>query len=569
MRAARVRPIVFARSRDWGERDDADHELDPRDRERSNRPHAGAGGGRRAPSGDLRARRLRRRALEGRVDARRHGGRAVPTRPRPRRHGLAAVADDRVPAGLGRRRRSRHAVVRADRADRRVGRAARRGVAQAPGLTRPGDGDGAGRGVKVDPPRTMHDVATASPRRSDELTRAQLAVGAGGSEPEVQRLIDQGVVVPRDEDPPFRTADILKVRVARACEEGGLPMAGMAEAIRKGLLSFAFVDTWPFEREGGGDHQTHGDLAEEIGVPLASLQAILEAFGFSSLEADDVVLETERPIAHLIGQAMSLGIIDLRRATRYGAAHTEALRRLAAVQTEIYHSGVEMPLLRSGVSESEAMSLAGKTTEPLIDLLDGAVLSAYRRQQEISWTEHQIEHIEQALEDAGIELAPGPLTAFAFLDLTGYTQLTEERGDEQAAALAGALADIVQRRSREHRGEAVKWVGDGVMFRFRDPGGAVRSALDMVEAIPAAGLPPAHVGVAAGPVIQQGGDFYGRTVNLASRISDRAEGGQVLVSPHVREMTSAPDVEFASVGAIELKGLTRAVELFEARRAAG
>jgi class 3 adenylate cyclase len=264
---------------------------------------------------------------------------------------------------------------------------------------------------------------------------------------------------------------------------------------------------------------------------------------------------------------MSLGIVDLRTATRFGAVHAEALRRLAAAQTEIYHSGVEMPLLRSGVSENEAMALAGKTTAPMIHLLDETVVSAYRRQQEISWTEHQIEHIEQALEDAGIELAPGPPTAFAFLDLTGYTQLTEERGDEQAAALAGTLADIVQRRSREHRGEAVKWVGDGVMFRFRDPKGAVMSALDMVEAIPAAGLPPAHVGVAAGPVIQQGGDFYGRTVNLASRISDKAAGGQVLVSPHVRELTSAPDISFASVGAIQLKGLANAVELFAARRA--
>jgi adenylate cyclase len=69
-------------------------------------------------------------------------------------------------------------------------------------------------------------------------------------------------------------------------------------------------------------------------------------------------------------------------------------------------------------------------------------------------------------------------------------------------------------------------------------------------------------------VIQQGGDFYGRTVNLASRISDRAAGGQVLVSPHVRELISAPDIAFASVGAIRLKGLKSAVELFEARRVA-
>jgi class 3 adenylate cyclase len=60
------------------------------------------------------------------------------------------------------------------------------------------------------------------------------------------------------------------------------------------------------------------------------------------------------------------------------------------------------------------------------------------------------------------------------------------------------------------------------MLRFRDPSGAVVSALDMVEDVPAAGLPPAHVGVAAGPVIRQGGDYFGRTVNLASRIADHA-----------------------------------------------
>ena len=413
----------------------------------------------------------------------------------------------------------------------------------------------------------MRGVVTQEPNRSDELTRSELAVRAGVPEGEIQRLIDHGVVVPREEDPPFRTADILKVRVARACEDGGLPMAGMAEAIGKGLLSFAFVDVWPFEREGRGDHQRHRDLADEVGLSLESLQSVLEAFGFSSCEADDVVLETERPIAHLIGQAMSLGIVDLRTATRFGAVHAEALRRLAAAQTEIYHSGVEMPLLGKGIGERRMMEEGSAMSPLMTGLLDGALMATYRRQQELTWVEHQIEHIEQALEGAGIELAPGLPTAFAFLDLTGYTQLTEERGDEQAAALAGTLADIVQRRSREHRGEAVKWVGDGVMFRFRDPNGAVMSALDMVEAIPAAGLPPAHVGVAAGPVIQQGGDFYGRTVNLASRISDKAAGGQVLVSPHVRELTSTPDIAFASVGAMQLKGLANAVELFAARRA--
>jgi adenylate cyclase len=66
----------------------------------------------------------------------------------------------------------------------------------------------------------------------------------------------------------------------------------------------------------------------------------------------------------------------------------------------------------------------------------------------------------------------------------------------------------------------------------------VLSALELVAQLPEAGLPPGHVGVAAGPVVAQGGDYFGRTVNLAARIAARAGAGQVLVSDRVAE--SAP-----------------------------
>ncbi|HEX5950724.1 MAG TPA: adenylate/guanylate cyclase domain-containing protein [Actinomycetota bacterium] len=170
------------------------------------------------------------------------------------------------------------------------------------------------------------------------------------------------------------------------------------------------------------------------------------------------------------------------------------------------------------------------------------------------------------MEDAGVSLPAGPPPAMCFLDLSGYTRLTEERGDREAAALAARLSDIVQRNAREHRGEPVTWVGDGVMVRFPDPNGAVLSALDMVEEIPGAGLPAAHVGIAAGPVIRQGGDYYGRTVNLASRISDRAAAGQVLVGEPVMRATSVPGVTFVGVGPTRLSGLESPIALFEARR---
>ena len=80
----------------------------------------------------------------------------------------------------------------------------------------------------------------------------------------------------------------------------------------------------------------------------------------------------------------------------------------------------------------------------------------------------------------------------------------------------------MRRLARERGGVPAKWLGDGVMSYFREPAGAVLAALEMVEELPAAGLPPAHVGVAAGPVVVQGGDYFGRTVNLAARIAGHA-----------------------------------------------
>ena len=400
-----------------------------------------------------------------------------------------------------------------------------------------------------------------------ELSPTELAARAGISPSEVERLVSFGILVPRDGSRPFRAIDALKIRVARACEEGGLPMEGMAEAVRAGLLSFAFVESWPFERWSSRRPQTHLELAEEVGMSFEALQRLVEAFGFARPEPKDVVVEAERPIALLAGRIVELEIVDEASLARLGHVYAEAFRRIALAETEVYHSGVEEPLLRSGLGESRTMKLASSLSPALTGMLDDAIMAAYRRQQELTWTEHQIEHVEQALEDAGVSLPATPPTAMCFLDLSGYTRLTEERGDQEAAALAGRLSDIVQQRSRLHGGEAVKWVGDGVMFRFRDPSGAVVSSLDMVEEVPAAGLPAAHVGVAAGPVIRQGGDYYGRTVNLASRISDRAAGGQVLVSEPVVEMASIRGVTFVGIGPVELKGLRAPVDLFEARRA--
>jgi len=406
--------------------------------------------------------------------------------------------------------------------------------------------------------------AASSP---DGLDSAALAARAGVGEGEIDRLVENGILVAREGPAaPFRAIDVLKVGVASACEDAGLPIAGMAEAIRSGRLSFAFIESWPFERWVERSPLTHAELADEVELAFDSLSRIVEAFGFSRPEPGERVMEAERPLARLVGRAIALGFIDEERSVLMGNVYADALRRIAAVENEVYHSGVEMPLLRSGLSERETMEQASKVSEEFTGMLDEALMAVYRRQQELLWTEHQIEHIEQALEESGVPLPPGRPPAMCFLDLTGYTTLTEERGDQAAASLAARLSDVVQQSPRRHRGEAVKWLGDGVMLRFRDPSGAVVSALDLVEDVPAAGLPPAHVGVAAGPVVQQGGDYFGRTVNLASRIAGHAQSGQVLVNESVVDVASVPGLRFEDLGPVALRGLPKPIHLFEARR---
>jgi adenylate cyclase len=112
----------------------------------------------------------------------------------------------------------------------------------------------------------------------------------------------------------------------------------------------------------------------------------------------------------------------------------------------------------------------------------------------------------------------------------------------------------------------VKWLGDGVMFYFREPAAAVLAALDMVEVVGRQGLPPAHVGIHAGPVVFQEGDYFGRTVNLAARIGEYARPGEVLVSQEVVDAAKGGPVSFTEIGPVELKGVPGPLRLHTAHR---
>jgi class 3 adenylate cyclase len=112
----------------------------------------------------------------------------------------------------------------------------------------------------------------------------------------------------------------------------------------------------------------------------------------------------------------------------------------------------------------------------------------------------------------------------------------------------------------------VKWLGDGVMLHFPDPAAAVQCSLEMVEDAPRAGLPPAHVGVNAGPVVLRDGDYFGRTVNVAARIAGQAGPSEVLVSDDVVRVADRPPLRYERLGPIMLKNVAAPVVLHRAVR---
>jgi adenylate cyclase len=187
----------------------------------------------------------------------------------------------------------------------------------------------------------------------------------------------------------------------------------------------------------------------------------------------------------------------------------------------------------------------------------------HERQIEQTLNRRIIDAVENALVGAGrLEARPESPPAIAFVDLSGFTTLTVEHGDDVAAAAATKLGELASAAAQSSGGRVVKLLGDGVLLRFDSAGAAIRAVLGLVADVPKAGLPAAHAGVAAGRVVLRDGDVYGRTVNLASRIAGHAGPGQVVVEEGAVVALPAGTARFQPLGRVEIKGMPNPVGLW-------
>jgi adenylate cyclase len=398
---------------------------------------------------------------------------------------------------------------------------------------------------------------------TDRLTEEDLALRSGTTTEHVRRLVDLGILQP--EDGTFERRDVMHVRVVGQLDAMGIEDEALAIAIASGHLSLGYLES--AGRRFPRSDITFEGIAADIGIPFSTLDNIYMAFGLPRPEPDEFVREEDLEALREIRVLFTAGL-DERDVLRMARVWGDSTRRVAQYLPHYFHQTVEEPFRQRGLNDNEAYETAlrevglrvGRSGEDLLSWL-------FRRQSEVFATEHQFGHVETALENAGVRRRPPRQVETAvFADLTDFTRLTEESGDDVAAEVAVAFSQLANEVAAGHGGDVIKWLGDGVFLRFSQPDDAVLASLEMVESAPSRGLPEAHIGVNAGPMLYDEGDYFGRTVNIAARIASQARSSEVYVGEPVVEVVSGDRFRLTEVGAFELKGIATPVVIFRATR---
>jgi class 3 adenylate cyclase len=168
---------------------------------------------------------------------------------------------------------------------------------------------------------------------------------------------------------------------------------------------------------------------------------------------------------------------------------------------------------------------------------------------------------------AALAAVPSGLVTILFTDIEGSTSLTQRLGDAKAQELLRTHNTIVRDALTSHAGTEVKHTGDGIMASFPSASQALQCAIAVQQAVTAQADTPfrVRIGLNAGEPVAEEQDLFGTAVQLARRVCDRAEPGQILVSNVVRELAAGKGFLFSDHGDVELRGFEDPVRLYEVR----
>lgn len=302
---------------------------------------------------------------------------------------------------------------------------------------------------------------------------------------------------------------------------------------------------------------TVGDLAALTGLPVDAVLDIRRATGFPPGPLDEPVA-TEREVSMFQLFAAAGTFFSRDELLHFVRVMSSSLRRIADAASEMFLRDIEAPIQEGGRDEL-ALARANLGGVQLVDNVTSVFEPMFRLL--LQTTTQQTRRARAGAAD----YSTMPLTV-GFVDLSGFTERTASASPAELLEMVVAFESTALDLVSEHGGRLIKLIGDEAMFTTVTPAEGCAVALGLLRRA-AQWRVPARGGLAHGPVVTSGGDVYGSTVNLASRICDIAVPGEVLVDEAVvsaggRTHGANDEHHFEPAGRRQLKGFPRPVHLW-------
>jgi adenylate cyclase len=333
----------------------------------------------------------------------------------------------------------------------------------------------------------------------------------------------------------------------------GIPLTDLRRATGNGTLMFLPADRVIV----GSERYTSEQVAELSGVELAFLESARRAMGLPIPEADEAVYtDADLEASRMIHIARDAGItdeevLDLLRVL--GRGLSQAAESLRALPLKL--------VLKPGISEHELAhnyAAAAAALYPLLDPLISSLLALHVRHATQS-------EVISAMERSGGHPPGSREVTVCFADLVGFTRLGEEVPADELGRLAVRLEALATDAAKPPV-RLVKTIGDAAMLSSIESEPLLQAALDLIDAADAEGndFPQLRAGVALGHALPRAGDWFGRPVNLASRITSIARPGSLLAEREVRE-SALEAYRWSFAGERRIRGIRDPVALFRVR----
>jgi adenylate cyclase len=341
---------------------------------------------------------------------------------------------------------------------------------------------------------------------------------------------------------------VARERLLDHLAQDGFDLEQLRSAVAENRLALL-----PVDRILGGSYSAR-EIEERTGLPAALMIRIRRLLGLPEAEPHERVFSDEDiEAARSTKLFLDAGfhedaIVEITRVLGEGMARLSATVTASFVET----------FLKPGDTEVDVAMRFATLAEQLTPALTPVLVSGFKSHLRDSVSRGMLGRTELDTGDAAQQEV-----AVCFADLVGFTRLGGQVELRELGNVAGRLASLAASVT-EAPVRLIKTIGDAAMFVSPEAEPLVRVALALVDAVEEAGLPSLRAGVAIGPALIRAGDYYGNSVNLASRVTGIARPGSVLCTQEVRDC--APDgLHWSSAGRHRLKGVSGPVPLYRAR----